>query len=1023
MVDPALVSVIIPTYNCADTIERCLRSVQAQTYPHVEIIVVDRGSDDGTAEIAAHYAQVLPAGPERSAQVNHGARQARGAYLYRIDGDFELEPTVIQACVEAIERDELDAIAVPNRSQGQGYWPRVRALERDTYLDDPLIVAARFWKRAAFEAVGGFDESLVACEDYDLHNRLLEAGYRLGRVEPGEVHLGEAERLWDYARQSFYYGPSVWRYLQKHPRRGARQMFPLRPAYLRHRQELLRQPALLMGLLLLKGVQYTAALLGMLARGLGLTDEGGQLGSNNVITLAFVLLALAGLANSLFWLGLRRTGLARAGIYLGGLFLWQIVGRRLSGRRRLPLPAALNRTALAFAPLLLLFAIAPVEKGLIQPELRLHILALGLGIWAAWLVYLSDVPLGRPWERRWLPWLLAAGALAFVVLFSARSLALLRTFSLGAYDLALYDQALWRTLDGGIGTISLSDFLYSTIDGRNLLSHNPAPILLLYLPAYALGIGSPAFLLVAQSIALALGAIALYRLGAPQVGRLPALLLGAAYLAYFLVQRLAAGSLQPMVWAIPLLLFALQAHKRRRYALYYVLLILAMACGLGAGIAAAALGIELFLRRDRQHGLITLGLGLLWIWGAVGVLAPLFGGTPTQALAAASPLLAAPWPSSTWEPGSAAEALRYLGRLLAPLGFLPLLGPLALLPALPRLALNLWAGSPRYLSLGGWYDLILLPFLFVAIVRGLHRLGRAAEERRQASPRLAAAVLVLVCCLVTSLHMAPRVIQDLALLQPDEHQRIGLDLIEQIPPQASVAAQSPLALMLSQRRQLTVLPQTDEADYILFDTFHPNREPQPDLYQSIVQRSFLNPDYGLRAAENGYLLFERGLDPQGKLQRFVLAPAAALEYERTVELTATLVYLGFDLSTTQVKPGQVFYLTHYWKCLRPLDKPYLLFTAYPGGQRFESPAFGLYPLQEWQPGDIVRHEQALSLPALPEGRDYEIAVGVWYDEGEPALRQPEQLLGKDVIRIATISVRGDRYEIVPWAVKTTGEEP
>jgi len=222
---------------------------------------------------------------------------------------------------------------------------------------------------------------------------------------------------------------------------------------------------------------------------------------------------------------------------------------------------------------------------------------------------------------------------------------------------------------------------------------------------------------------------------------------------------------------------------------------------------------------------------------------------------------------------------------------------------------------------------------------------------------------------------------------------------------------------------LTVLPQAEGADYIFFDTFHPNREPQPALYQEMVQRAFLNPEYGLRAAENGYLLFERGLASAGKLQQFVLASAAEVEYARTVEITGTVAYLGFDLSTTQVRPGEMFYLTHYWQSLQPVDRPYLLFTAYPGSQRFESPAFGLYPVQEWQPGELVRHEQALSLPALPDGNDYEIAVGLWYDEGDPILQRADQFLGDDVIRIATISVQDDHYEIVPWAAKTPGEGP
>lgn len=294
-----LVSVIVPTLNCAATIERCLCSLKAQTYPHIEIIVVDNHSDDGTAQAAAQYATVLQAGPERSAQVNFGARHARGSYLYRIDGDFELDPGVVAACVAAVKEDDLDAIAVPNRSLGDSYWAHVRALERDTYLDDSLIVAARFWTREAFEAVGGFDESLVSCEDLDLHNRLLDAGLKVGRITPGEVHLGEPDSLRAYAVQSFYYGPSVLRYLRKHPRRGTRQMVPLRPSYIRHRKMLACRPRLLLGLIVLKVIQYTAAVAGILAQGFGMADTKGRLAPYAVAALSLVLVASWALANSL----------------------------------------------------------------------------------------------------------------------------------------------------------------------------------------------------------------------------------------------------------------------------------------------------------------------------------------------------------------------------------------------------------------------------------------------------------------------------------------------------------------------------------------------------------------------------------------------------------------------------------------------------------------------------------------------------------------------------------------------------
>jgi len=1019
--DRPLVSVIIPTYNCAATLERCLESVQAQTYPNVEILVVDNFSDDGTDRIAAEMARLVQAGPERSAQVNVGARHARGVYLYRTDGDTVLDPAVVQACVDAIEAQGLDAVAVPNGSQGESFWARVRTLERDTYLDDPLIVAARFWKRTAFEAVGGFDETLVACEDYDLHNRLVAAGYRIGRVVPMEVHLGEAGSLWAYAAQSFYYGPSVLRYLRKHPRRGVQQMLPLRPAYLRHWRMLLRQPHLTLALVLLKLVQYAAAALGIAAGGLGLVAGRGHIALPALAALVLVLLSLWALASALPGLGIRTGALGPLLVMGAGLVIWQLVARRRARLQGAPLSWIVLGVSLAFSPLLLILVARSTPWSQASPEGWRTLSSLALAACAGWLTYLAEPALDARAGRAVPAAVVLAAGTAFVVLLSLVGLALLRTFSLSPYDLAVVDQALWASTHGGAGG-SLSGLLYSSLYGRSIFGYDAAPALLLLLPAYALGLGGPALLLISQSLALGLGAIALYRLAAGQIGRVPAALVAVAYLACFVTVRLAAGRFFLLTWSVPLLLFALDAYRRRRVLLYYVLATLALACGLDAAWAVAAWGLYLFLvRRHRAHGLVTLLLGAAWLAVAATAFVPFFGGTAGEALGwVAVPKGEAllPWAiGRLFRP----DALRYLGALLAGTGLVPLLGAPLLLPALPRLLLTLVADNPSFISLNGRYEITVLPFLFAAAIGGLDWLAARAKEHRWAPPQLPVSVLLLVASLCSAALFAPNVVAVLRHQETTPALEAGRDIVRQISPQATVAAQSPFAVALAHRRHLTILPYAQDPESILFDAFHPNREPDPANYQDILERAFHNPAYGLRTSGYGYLLFERGLDPAAKLETLALVAEPHIQYARSVELTGSIAYLGFDLSATQVQAGEIVYLTHYWQSLRPTPTPYLQLTAYPGAQRFEGIAFGLFPPNEWQPGDVVRHQQMISLPFLPDGDEYEIAVGLWYDEGAPALHSPDQLLGHDVIRIATISAHGGRYEIRPWASPAGGD--
>lgn len=262
-----LVSVIIPSYNSSKTIGVTLGSLSKQTYKHREIIVVDRGSKDATRTIARRYTnKVYTHGLERAAQVNFGATKARGKYLYRVDSDFVVEPDVIAQCVTVCEEQHIDGIAVHNTSaEGLGFWADVRKFERNTYRDDALIVAVRFFKKKSWETIGGFDETLFGPEDYDFHNRFVGAGFRWGRVSAIERHLGEPKSLADIWRKHFFYGTQMVRYYRKHPVTAIKQFNPVRISFIRHLVPLFMHPTIFLGLIVMQLVKFTAGGLGFLS--------------------------------------------------------------------------------------------------------------------------------------------------------------------------------------------------------------------------------------------------------------------------------------------------------------------------------------------------------------------------------------------------------------------------------------------------------------------------------------------------------------------------------------------------------------------------------------------------------------------------------------------------------------------------------------------------------------------------------------------------------------------------------------
>jgi glycosyltransferase involved in cell wall biosynthesis len=208
------VSVVITTKNEEKNIENCLRSIIGQTYGNVELIVVDNFSEDKTVEIAKkNGALVYFRGNERSSQRNHGAEVASGDYLFYLDADMILSPSVIEECVRKCEVARVDALYVPERIVGDGFWIRVRDFERSFYTGT-VIDAVRFVRRDLFFRVGGFDEALVGPEDWDFDRRVRGMG-RTGVVSVPLYHNEGRFDMERYLKKKSYYAEGLQKYAEK----------------------------------------------------------------------------------------------------------------------------------------------------------------------------------------------------------------------------------------------------------------------------------------------------------------------------------------------------------------------------------------------------------------------------------------------------------------------------------------------------------------------------------------------------------------------------------------------------------------------------------------------------------------------------------------------------------------------------------------------------------------------------------------------------------------------------------------
>jgi len=111
--DLPLISVIIATYRSQKTIESCIRSLLDQSYPNVEVIIVDaRNYDVKEKELCKKIIKKYPVkyfedGPERSIQRNRGIKEAKGGYILILDQDMYLSNDVINECFQQFKKKTL----------------------------------------------------------------------------------------------------------------------------------------------------------------------------------------------------------------------------------------------------------------------------------------------------------------------------------------------------------------------------------------------------------------------------------------------------------------------------------------------------------------------------------------------------------------------------------------------------------------------------------------------------------------------------------------------------------------------------------------------------------------------------------------------------------------------------------------------------------------------------------------------------------------------------------------------------
>lgn len=216
-----MISVVIPSYNCAEFLPQALDSVLIQSYSVIEIIIVDDGSTDETRQIVQPYLgrqnirYVYQENRGLPGARNRGVEESRGEFIAVLDADDALAPTALEEMLHALSDSDASWCVIDIVK----FWEDYREIQKTDLPKDDLRIAilnedfirrAMFFRKVALQRIGMWDASMKMREDWDLNIRLISGAepfvyvarplYHYRR-RPGSITTGSSEKLFSYTER------------------------------------------------------------------------------------------------------------------------------------------------------------------------------------------------------------------------------------------------------------------------------------------------------------------------------------------------------------------------------------------------------------------------------------------------------------------------------------------------------------------------------------------------------------------------------------------------------------------------------------------------------------------------------------------------------------------------------------------------------------------------------------------------------------------------------------------------------
>ncbi len=611
-------------------------------------------------------------------------------------------------------------------------------------------------------------------------------------------------------------------------------------------------------------------------------------------------------------------------------------------------------------------------------------------------------------------WLLV---IAYAITFSWLAILRHASFNSNAFDLGLFDQTVWNTLQGRI-------FFYTTTGEPLLHLSNHADFILLLIAPFYLIYSGPETLLMLQAWIIALGALPLFWFARQQLNN--ALIALSLLLAYLLFPGLALVTLRdfhPPGLATGFLMFAFYALVTDRPKWFLTWATLAMMCKEQIPLLIVFMGLyALIIQKKWLLGFLSSGYGLAWFLSVMYVIIPAYsvtgehiflnyyaylGDSPAEII-----FTTLTRPDLIWQNLWQGQKLRYLLHLMLPFACLPFFGLPVLLIGTPAFAINLLSTNPAlHDTTVSHYVAEVAPWVAWGAVFGLINIKRGVRriiDRLYVPARMdlwltnCLTLLITTCAVYFHYHhghspLAPHA-DRWAVTQ---HAAQAQTIIDQIPPEASLSAQGSLYAHVSQRLIAYQFPDIvarnhfdpnqigaaygevfqEKVEYIFLDVTSRPWPMHPNDYKRAVDELLQAGQYGILAAKDGYLLLKRGLKQTTfpkTFYSFAYPHAVRPQYPVEIDFDHQLQFLGFDVIDQVRQEKSIVRL--YWRTLRSIDDelqlyPFFLNTE---GNIVEDTRQRpmttqiWHPPQTWQVGKVVQTETLL----WPLGDTWSLAVAV-----------------------------------------------